>query len=227
MKMDTWTIIPAHNEEKNIAAVIKKTKKYCKNIVVVDDGSSDSTYNEAKKQNVVVLRHIVNLGKGAALKTGCDYAFSKKAGILIAMDADGQHDPKDMPRFVRGLKDNDIVFSYRKIYRKIPAVLRFGNWFINETVKILHGIKLRDTQCGYRAFKSGIYKKIRWVSQDYSVESEIIVNVGKHNLKYTEIPIQTIYSDKYKGTSVIDGIRIVMSMLWWKVTATYWGLIKK
>lgn len=214
---EIWAVIPAYNEEKNIARVIKGVKKYIKNIVVVDDGSKDDTYNLAKKSKVVVLGHIVNLGKGAALKTGCDFALEHNAKILIAIDGDMQHDPKEIPNFLKALKNKDIVFSYRKFYKKMPLLLKFGNWFINHTTKLLYGLNLKDTQCGYRAFTSEAYKKVRWDAFDYSMESEMIANVGKHHLRYDEIPIQTIYSDKYKGTTPIDGIKIVLNMILWRL----------
>ena len=100
MKKKIFAIIPAYNEEKQINSVINKTKKYVDEVIVVDDGSKDSTGEIAKKSNAIVLRHLVNLGKGAALKTGCDYAVKNKAGIIIAVDADAQHDPKEIPNFL-------------------------------------------------------------------------------------------------------------------------------
>jgi len=213
-----WAVIPAYNEEKNITHVVSGVKKYIKNIIVVDDGSKDDTYELAKKAKVIVLRHIVNMGKGATLKTGCDYALKRGAKILIVIDGDMQHDPKEIPNFLNALKNKDIVFSYRKLYKRMPLLLKFGNWFINNTTKLLYGLNLRDTQCGYRAFTADAYKKVRWDSIDYSMESEMIANVGKHRLRYAEIPIQTIYSDKYKGTTPIDGIKIVLNMIFWRLT---------
>jgi len=214
---NTWAVIPAYNEESNIAKIIKKTKKYVDAVIVVDDGSRDKTKEVAEKANAVVLRHIVNLGKGAALKTGCDYAIKKGARFIIALDADAQHDPNDIPRFIEKLKKCDIVFSYRKLSRKMPLVLRFGNWFISIIVSSLYSIKLNDTQCGFRAFSKEAYKKIKWNAPDYSMESEMISRAGKQRLKYVQIPIETIYSDKYKGTTIVDGIKIVLSMIWWKL----------
>ena len=214
---NTWAVIPAYNEESNIAKIIKKTKKYVDAVIVVDDGSRDKTKEVAEKANAVVLRHIVNLGKGAALKTGCDYAIKKGARFIIALDADAQHDPNDIPRFIEKLKKCNIVFSYRKLSRKMPLVLRFGNWFISIIVSSLYSIKLNDTQCGFRAFSKEAYKKIKWNAPDYSMESEMISRAGKQRLKYVQIPIETIYSDKYKGTTIVDGIKIVLSMIWWKL----------
>src|SRR3989344_3900202 len=215
---NVWAVIPAYNEEKNIAKIIKKAKKYVDGIIVVDDGSKDKTKEAAEKANAVVLKHIVNLGKGAALKTGCDYAVKNGAELIVDLDADAQHNPDYIPRFIEKLKKYDIVFSYRKASRKMPFVLRFGNWFISRVARFLYGISLNDTQCGFRAFSKEAYKKVRWSASDYSMESEMISTAGKQRLKYVQIPIQTIYSDKYKGTTIIDGIKIVLSMFWWKLS---------
>lgn len=213
-----WVIIPASNEEKHIEGVIKNTKKFANNILVVDDGSKDKTSIIAEKSGAFVLKHIVNLGKGAALKTGCEYAIKKGAEKIVVLDADGQHDPKEIPKFVKALDNTNIVFGYRRLNKKMPFVLRYGNWFIFFMTKLLFGLKIVDTQCGYRAFKAKVYNKIKWNAVDYSMESEMVANVGKANLKYHQIPIETIYSDKYKGTTVIDGARIVLNMVWWKLS---------
>lgn len=212
-----WAVVPAYNEEKNIAGIIRKAKKYVDEVIVVDDGSKDRTKEAAEKANAVVLRHIVNLGKGAALKTGCDFAAKKGTKFMVALDADAQHNPDDIPRFIEKLRKYDMVFSYRKASRKMPLLLRFGNWFISNVARVLYGVKLNDTQSGYRAFSKKAYKKIRWNASDYSMESEMISRAGKQKLKYVQIPIKTIYSDKYKGTTIIDGIKIVLSMFWWKL----------
>jgi glycosyltransferase involved in cell wall biosynthesis len=217
-KGKAWVVIPACNEEKHIGAVIKQVKKYSNNIIVVDDGSKDKTSNIAARAGVISLRHIVNLGKGAAIKTGCYFAIKKGAETLILLDSDGQHEPKEIPNFLKALKNVDVVFGYRKRNKHMPLILKLGNLVINKTTKLLYGLDLRDTQCGYRAFTKKAYKKIKWKSSDYSMESEMIANVGKHKLKYKEIPIQTIYSDKYKGTTVLDGIKIVLNMIWWRIT---------
>jgi glycosyltransferase involved in cell wall biosynthesis len=209
-----WAVIPAYNEEKSIANIIKKTKKYITNVIVVDDGSKDKTKEVAEKSGTIVLRHIVNLGKGATLKTGCDYAVKKNAKYIVVLDADAQHDPDDIPRFIEKLKKYDIVFSYRKLSKKMPFVLRFGNWFISRVIRVLYNVDLIDTQSGFRAFTRETYKKIRWNASDYSMESEMISKAGKQRLKYVQIPISTIYSDKYKGTTIIDGIKIVLNMFW-------------
>jgi glycosyltransferase involved in cell wall biosynthesis len=213
----TYAVIPARNEEKNIFRVVKKARKHVDKVILVDDGSTDRTSLMGKKAGAIVIKHLVNLGKGAALKTGCDFAVRKGAGFIVVLDADAQHNPNDIPRFLKKLNDFDVVFGTRIRSVKMPLVLRFGNWFISKSARLLYGFELSDTQCGFRAFSSQSYKKIRWNSPDYSMESEMIARAGRQRLKYTQLPIQTIYSDKYKGTTILDGIKIVLNMIWWKL----------
>ncbi len=206
-------IIPAHNEEKTIAEVIAKAHQYVLQVIVVDDGSSDSTAEQALRAGAQVLHHKVNLGKGAALKTGCDYALSQGAQHLVVLDADGQHDPKEIPLFLAALDHHDLAFGYRQIPSSMPWAMRFGNSFINRALRLLYGVTIRDSQCGYRAFTAAAYPKIRWDAADYYVETEIILRVGKQKLKHTLVPIETIYADEYKGTTVLDGVKIVAKMI--------------
>lgn len=211
---DLFVIIPAHNEEKNIKQIIQGAKKYTNNIIVVDDGSKDQTYNKAKNSgdNIIVLRHKINLGKGAALKTGCEAAIKLGAQMLVAIDGDNQHDPDDIPKLVDKLtKENlDIVFGSRQFSKNAPLIRAWGNKITAEIVKILSGISLSDVLSGFRVFTPQTYKKIVWQSQDYSVEVEMVINVGKKKLKYAEIPIKTIYKDNYKGMDIINGFKILI-----------------
>jgi glycosyltransferase involved in cell wall biosynthesis len=113
-KNNIWVVVPAYNERRSISKIIRDIKKYTKNVIIVDDGSKDGTSKIADKSNAIVLRHIVNLGKGAALKTGCDFAVKQGARLMVVIDADAQHNPKDIPKFIENLKDANIVFGYRK-----------------------------------------------------------------------------------------------------------------
>ena len=212
-----WVVVPAYNEEKDISKIIKGIKKHSKNIIIIDDGSKDRTSKIADKSSAIVLKHIINMGKGAALKTGCDFAIKQGAKGIVVLDSDAQHDPEDIPNFIKNLESFDIVFSYRKLNKRMPFILKFGNWFISKVIKFLYKVKLKDSQCGYRAFTAEAYKKIRWLAADYSMESEMIANTGKYKLKYKEVPIETIYGDKYKGTTIIDGVKIVLNMSLWRV----------
>ena len=210
-------IIPAYNEGKTIFGVTTKTKKFVQNIIVVDDGSLDNTAAEAARAGAVVLRHKVNLGKGAALKTGCDYAVQQGAQNIITMDADGQHDPKEIPLFRAALEQHDIAFGSRKTPKSMPQVFKLGNKVITRTLQLLYGVIVEDSQCGYRSFRAAAYPHIRWDATDYYVETEMAIRAGKKKMKHTIVPIETIYADKYKGTTIFDGIAIVAKMVGWRL----------
>ena len=215
--MNTVAVIPARDESKTIGALISQIKKYVDDIIVVDDGSRDDTSGAAEKAGAIVARHAINLGKGAALKTGCDLALKLKAKNIIVMDADGQHKPSDIPKFIEKLKNYDIVIGYRKYGGAMPLMFQLGNRSIELASLILFGLHVRDTQCGFRAFRTSVYPRLRWKSVDYSVESEMIAKISKKRLKFAQILIETIYGDKYKGTTIIDGMKIVFNMIRWRV----------
>ncbi len=215
--MKTFAVIPAHNEERHIAQVANETKKYCKNIVVVDDGSTDRTLEEAEKTGATVLRLAINLGKGAALRTGAEYANRNGAEAIVFIDSDGQHSPADIPRLLKALENFNIVFTYRNLKSEhMPLTKKFGNLVLNTLLKVLFGIRIIDTQCGFKAVTSRAYKTLSLTSSDYNIESEIAAKTGKYGLKFSQLPIETVYKDKYKGTTPIDGAKIAMMMLWWK-----------
>lgn len=215
----TVIVIPVYNEEKNIGQVIPQVKNYSDNIIVIDDGSEDETYLVAKEsaqniQNIIVLKHKINLGKGAALKTGCEAAIRLGAGVIIVMDGDGQHSPTDIPRLAEKLKKEnlDIVFGVRQLNKKTPILRSLGNKILTKTINLLSDMSLNDSISGFRAFTAKAYQKIYWQSQDYSVEAEMIINIGKHKLKYSQVPIKTIYKDSYKGLDILIGIKILLNL---------------
>ncbi len=214
--MKVAVVIPVYNEEKHLHNVIKRVKKVSSSydIIVANDGSTDNTKQIAQKQDVTVLSHVVNLGKGAAAKTGCDYAYRKKYDYIVLIDGDEQHEPEDIPRFIKELKTHDIVFGYRVI-GKAPFVYKLGNWGLTIISKILFSMAIIDTQSGFRAFSRKAYRKIRWSSRQYGMESEMIFRAQL--LKYKQIPIKNIYHNANKGTTVFDGIKIGFNMIRWKL----------
>lgn len=216
-----FVIMPAYNEGRNIGDVLREIILYTDNIIVIDDGSGDDTYVEARKvnSNIIVLRHKINLGKGAALKTGCEAALKNGAEILALIDSDGQHLAEDMVKLIDRLieKKLDIVFGERKFNKNMPFMMKLGNKLLTFLIKIFFNVNLNDTQCGLRAFTSDAYERIKWHEQDYSVETEMIINAGKHNLKYDSVEIQTIYKDSYKGTTIFDGVIILFNLFKWRL----------
>lgn len=216
-KKDVWIIIPAYNEEKNIANTIKDILKLGHKIVVIDDGSTDKTFDIASKFDIFALKHLVNLGNGAAKKTGIEFAINNGAKYIVLMDADGQHKASDVPKLLQKLKKVDIVFGTRKQNNHMPLRFRVGNWGLSILVWVMFGIRVSDTQTGFKAFRADVYEEIKWDSSRYSVETEMITKVSKHKLKYATIRIATIYLDAGKGTTVFDGFKIFYDMLLWRL----------
>jgi len=220
--MKTVVIIPAYNEGKMIKNVLKNVLNLNilpENIVIIDDCSQDNTYEVASNINplIHILRHEINLGKGGALKTGCEAALKLGADIIVCMDADDQHNPADISRLIEKIsEDNDIVFGSRIIDKDMPLTKFIGNKFLSSIICTFFKILIHDTQSGFRAFTASAYRKIKWESTDYAVETEMIVKTAENNLKFTEIGIATVYHDDYKGTTPINGLQILFKILKWK-----------
>lgn len=218
-RMKTIAIIPALNEFTLLNGVVEKTLRYVDQVVVIDDGSNERLQDHLKpNERLKVLRHIINLGKGAALKTGVLWARREGHELAVFLDADGQHDPHEIPALlepiIRG--QADIVFGVRKFHGRMPFMARFGNIALTKILQFMFRVSVDDTQSGYRAIRLASFDKIAWKSPRYSVETEMIVNAGKHNVPYRQVPITTIYHDKYKGTTIVDGVRIMINMITWR-----------
>ncbi|OGD08949.1 hypothetical protein A2397_05125 [Candidatus Amesbacteria bacterium RIFOXYB1_FULL_44_23] len=215
-----YVVIPAYNEQPRLPLVLKKLAKFIapNRVVVVDDGS----INPIKlKNDSWLLRHQLNLGKGAAMKTGADFAFSRGAEAVIFMDADGQHEPKEIPNFLSHLKKGfNVVFGSRKPSLNTPTLKLLGNKFSSFYISIFFGVYISDVPSGFRALDKKAYSLLKWDSYRYGVETEIVARLGMHRqkLKWIEFPIETIYMDKYKGFTIIEAIKILPETIWWKLS---------
>lgn len=220
--MKIFIIVPVYNEENRAVKTIKEILKVNKdlNIVVVDDGSSDNSLkilknNFGKNNRVIISNHLVNLGKGATMKTGLKIAFKLGAQGVIFVDADGQHNPKYLPKFIEQLNKNPIVFGYRLLNRNAPWLRRNGNRFASWSVRTFFNLKRKDLLCGFLGFRKEVYKKIKWKSTRYGIETEMAIKVGKNNIPFSEIKIDTIYIDKYKGMTIFDAFKIIYKIPFW------------
>jgi glycosyltransferase involved in cell wall biosynthesis len=218
--MKIFIVIPAYNEEDRIKAVIENIKKTKCDfpIVVIDDGSKDNTGKVAKKLGLIVLEHKINLGKGAALRTGCDYAFKNGADAVILMDSDGQHKADDLVKFIGALnKGSEVVFGSRNYNNDVPLVRYLGNKFASVMVASFFRIYISDILCGFKAFTKKAYKKLRWGSSGYSVETEIAVLTGKNKLSFCQVPIATVYYDAVKGVTILDAVGTFFDLIYWRI----------
>ena len=219
--MKIYAVIPAYNEEKTVAEVVEKTKdlEIVDEVIVVDDCSTDNTFGEAKKAGARAVRLIINMGAGFSTRIGCDIAVNDGADVIVTLDADGQHDPAEIPRLVQVLEDKglDIVFGSRPTNSEMPLIKRVGNTGLYWIAYLLYKMRIKDTQTGYHVFTKNAYEKIRWESNRYGVVSEIPVRVAKNKLKHEEVIIKTIYTDKVRGISVLDGLKSGWMMLLWRL----------
>ncbi|MEK7557770.1 MAG: glycosyltransferase family 2 protein [Patescibacteria group bacterium] len=210
-------IIPAYNEAENIVAVINSVKSLVDEVVVIDDCSSDDTYFLAKQQKITALKHIINRGQGAALKTGTEYAIRENADIIVHFDADGQFLAIDIKTIIAPLINNqaDIVFGSRFINKQdniaMPVMKRRVLMPLARLVnKLFFNINLTDPQSGFRAMTKLAAKKIDWHQDRMAHCSEILYQVVKYNLKIKEVPIKIIYNNF--GQRFSGGVRILIDL---------------
>ncbi|MEK9165839.1 MAG: glycosyltransferase family 2 protein [Patescibacteria group bacterium] len=207
-----FTIIPAYNEEHTIAQVITDVQKFCSDIIIVDDGSSDDTYNIAQALGVKVLRHIVNRGQGAALQTGMECALQEGADVIVHFDADGQHDPSNIAYLIEPILRNqaEVVLGSRFLNSKfqIPNSKQISNLKSQIPIKkqiilklaVLHqwffsGLKVTDNHCGLRAFSRAAAERVKITQDRMSHASEILDQIARHKLKFIEVPVSVKYTD--------------------------------
>lgn len=217
-----WMIIPAYNEEKTIGQVLGELFDLGLNVVVIDDGSGDNTYQIAR--NIIrehpgrayLYKHPINRGLGATLKTGIEAALSKDADIMVTFDADGQHHPEDILPVCRPIMEGraDVVIGKRD-FDEMPPQKKRANQIMNLITWIFYGAHVQDSQSGLRAFsrKAAILLDIQ--SREYGVSSEIIREIKHKELRMEEVPIETIYTDYAlaKGTNARIGFKILIKMI--------------
>lgn len=214
-------IVPVCNEGKRAVDTIKEILEVSKcNLIVVDDGSTDDSLKILKKKfidnkRITLLSHVFNLGKGAAVKTGVEKAWENGADAVVVIDADGQHNPRHLPEFEKQLLSHQIVFGYRDLDSKAPMIRRYGNILASKLIGLIFNIHKKDLLSGYLAFRKEVYPSLYWYSTRYGLETEMAAKIGRNNLSFSEIKIDTIYKDKYKGVSILDAIKILLQIPIW------------
>lgn len=205
MKDKAVGIIPALNEERKIGEVVREALNYVDSVIVIDDGSTDDTYEEARKAGAYVLRHDTNKGKGVALQNGLEYALKLPYGYFILLDADGQHDPSEIPILLNPLKEYDVVLGVRD-FKKMPR----SNWISNTLSRFftnyITGLKINDAQCGYRAMRRKALENLNLRTSRFEVEHELLVHHAKNKHKIKEVPVRTIYADEVSSVKALRDI---------------------
>ena len=163
--MNVVVCIPAFNEEKNIAKVILGVEKYADKIIVCDDGSSDMTYEIAKKLGVEVIKHNSNLGKGVAIRSLVKQSLTSTFDVLVTIDGDCQFNPNDIPLLLDPIKNKkaDVVIGERHMNKKnVPLHRIMGNKLLSSMNNMKSGLHINDTQSGFRAYSVNSLKKLNF-----------------------------------------------------------------
>jgi glycosyltransferase involved in cell wall biosynthesis len=212
-------LIPAYNAAETLTELVERCGKSAPGlrIVVVDDGSTDSTAGVLRDLDVAVLTHQQNRGKGEALKTGFNYAADNGFDAVITLDADLQHVPEAIPDFVRLYQtgDYDLIIGTRRISL---SIMPFARWVSNKTtssiITRMTGQNITDSQSGYRLVSTALWHEIELSTAGYDLESEVLIKAGKRGYRIGEIPIKTIYTgSKSYINPVADSWRFI-KLVW-------------
>ncbi|HYR30184.1 MAG TPA: glycosyltransferase family 2 protein [Thermoanaerobaculia bacterium] len=214
-------IIPALNAERSIAKVVAESRRHVEPVLVIDDGSSDATGEVAKAVGATVLRHEVNRGKGGALKTGFAWALEQGAEAVITLDADGQHLPAEIPKFIaaRAETDADLIIGGRAhLFGQMLPRRRLANQFSAACISLAAGVRVTDSQSGFRLYSARLLRALTLRTDGFDMESEVIVRAGRRGMTVMTIPIDLgfvngIATSHYKPLK--DTLRIA-----WTVTRT-------
>lgn len=221
--MNTWIVIPAFNEAKVIRQVLTDVLRTYPNVVVVDDCSTDATAFESSQTSAVVIQHLINRGQGAALKTGMSYALSQGADAIVTFDSDGQHAVADIEKLLQPIAQgtHDIVLGSRFLQdgSNVPPLRRIVLQLAVLFTRLVSRIAITDTHNGLRAMSAAAAKKIRIVQDRMAHASEILDEIVRNQLRYTEVPVTITYSyySKEKGQSSLAMFKIAAKFLFYKL----------
>ena len=214
-------VIPAYNERETIYAIVQAATEYASEVIVVDDGSQDGTGELAASAGARVIRIPKNSGKGHALGIGLSTATMNGCKVFVCLDADGQHDPADIPRIAQPILEGraDMVIGSRFLSREsmdlIPVYRKVGQSVLTYATNLGSSTKITDSQSGYRAFTKDIIRRFAYSEDGMGIESEMIRNAAKSDIRIQEVPILAKYdggnNSTYKPGS--HGIAVLGSIL--------------
>jgi len=213
-----WIVIPAFNEATTLQGVIAGVQA-CGMVVVVDDASGDATARIAAEAGVAVLRHPINLGQGAALQTGIDYALARGADVIVTFDADGQHRPGDVLRLVEALQRSHADFALGSRFlgnsqETVPPMRRLLLRAATIFTRMTTGLAVSDAHNGLRAMTARGARSIRLYQNRMAHASEILDQIAVSGLSYVEVPVTIDYT-RYslaKGQRASDALVILLDL---------------
>ena len=212
--------IPAFNEASKISEVVADAKKYVNEVVVCDDGSTDSTASAAENSGAYVIKHHTNEGKGSAMKSLFKYALCSQADVIVTIDGDGQFLPNEIEKLCKPIISgvSDVVIGYRfdDNDKEIPSYRKIGNKFLDQLSNVSSNVSLRDTQSGFRAYSKDAIKKITFSTNGFGADAEILINAAKNGLRISEEKVTVLYNVGSKTSTknpIIHGTEVASSLI--------------
>jgi len=218
-KFAVTAILPAYNEEVSIGSMVLRTKQYADRVIVIDDGSTDRTAEVAELAGAEVFRHPENMGKGAALKSGFEIAVQNETSIIVTMDSDGQHDPADIPKLTAPILagEADMVNGSRYVggnEKNTPAYRRVGQTVLDKVTNFNCGLKITDTQSGFRVFACSAISSFKFRNNGFGIESEMLTDAANAGLRIKEVEIGVRYDvDCSTEHPLSHGVRVLVKVL--------------
>jgi glycosyltransferase involved in cell wall biosynthesis len=217
---DVWLVVPVYNEAPVIAEVVREVRRTFPNVVCVDDGSRDRSADQIRTSGAHLVRHPVNLGQGAALQTGIEYARAQPgAQYFVTFDADGQHQAHDVERMIQRLRNEpvDIVLGTRfhETTENIPFIKRFVLKTVVQLSPALRKLKLTDAHNGLRAFNRTVAENMNITLNGMGHASQIVEMIAREDWRVAEEPVTILYTEysMAKGQSLINGVNILFDSL--------------
>ena len=215
--MHICVIIPTYNESKAIAGLINRINKLGLKVIIIDDGSADDTVKIATACGAQVLANQRNMGKGASLIKGYNFAISQGFDVVISMDGDGQHSPDDLLAFIQKAKNSSsalIVGNRMGMTKGMPALRVVTNFLMSKFISLIVKQHIPDTQCGFRLAKKDLLARIDLSTSKYETESEVLIKAAHLGFKIESIPVETIYSgQKSQINPWVDSLRFLRFMI--------------
>ena len=219
MRTSMVCVIPAYNEEATVGDVVAGALKHCPIVLVIDDGSVDRTAEKAADAGALVLSHPFNLGVGAAIYTGLEAAKRFDPEVVVMIDADGQHNPDEIPAVAEPVKrgEADLVIGSRFAgdTSSIPFVKRLGNKLLTSITSAVCRHSLSDSQSGFRALSRRLLHALEEFPTGFAWASDMIAQAIRLGCRVAEVPVTPIYSEysMKKGTGVFDGVKIFVDFV--------------
>jgi glycosyltransferase involved in cell wall biosynthesis len=219
IRLRTAAIIPAYREEKHISDITRRARLQLDHVLVVDDGSDDATAQRAREAGAEVIVHNQNRGKGEAIKTGLRHWLDRQFTYVVILDADGQHRPEEVERFIAAAATADTGAAFFLGNRMnnlagMPFVRRVVNRYMSDRISRVCGQRIPDTQCGFRMLDRQLIPELLGGGGDrFDYETEMLIIASRKGYRIESVPITTVYSDEVSNISPLrDAIRFFKLM---------------